>query len=88
MGMTRKGRIDYLQTEIIEAIKRACANDTLSKGGVEEIFGDLLKDPAIWFKLKADTIGKELNIESTETKKLKSDQAGCCKDLWDKSKPK
>lgn len=42
-----KGRVEYLQREIAEAIKRAYDNDTLSKGGVEEIFGNLLRDPAI-----------------------------------------
>ena len=61
-----KGRIEYLQREIVEAIKRARANDTLSKGGVEDIFGDLIKDPTIWLKLKADSIGEELKRTNHE----------------------
>ncbi len=48
-----KGRIEYLQAEIVEAIKRAQANNTLSKGGVEDIFGVLLKDVTIQTKLKS-----------------------------------
>ena len=53
-----KGRVEYLQREIAEAIKRAYNNDTLSKGGVEEIFGNLLKDPAIQTKSELDIFTK------------------------------
>jgi len=42
-----KGRVEYLQREIAEAIKRAQNNDTLSAGGVEYIFGKLFKDESI-----------------------------------------
>ena len=52
MSNIAKGRVEYLQREIAEAIKRAYDIDTLSKGGVENIFGNLLRDPAIEMKLK------------------------------------
>lgn len=47
MSNIATGRVKYLQREIVEAIKRTRANDTLSKGNVEEIFGNQLKDPTI-----------------------------------------
>lgn len=50
--MIGRARLNYLQTEIVRAIRRAYNNDTLSKGGVEEIFGDLLKDVTIKFRLE------------------------------------
>ncbi len=52
------GRVMFLQKGIIEAIRRAQNNDTLSKGGVEDIFGNLLKDVTIKSKLEIEPFKK------------------------------
>ena len=49
------GRTEFLQKGIIEAIKRAFAIDTLSHGGVENIFEELLKDETIRTELQMET---------------------------------
>ena len=46
-----KGRAEFLQQEIVKAIKRARKIDVLSEGGVKEIFGKLLDDYTINFQV-------------------------------------
>ena len=52
MSNIAKGRVEFLQTEVVEAILRASEIDTLSTGGVKNIFGKLLSDPTINLKLR------------------------------------
>jgi len=47
MSTIAAGRANTLQERIVKAILRAKEHDTLASGGVEYIFGDLLKDPVI-----------------------------------------